>query len=104
VTAATYFACYSKMLGLLGPDRPAGGIADADLAILVELSAALARTHALLDRHRVNAATRTVQGACQRAEDIIDGLVDAVREKDALQSELVRILVDAALILEAAAA
>lgn len=100
VSAATYYSAYAFMLKGLAEDRQPGVVSDFDLAMLVEVTGSLARTHAALDLHRVPSTPYQLTAAIQRAEDVTEGIVDALRERERMQDELARIMVDVAVILQ----
>jgi hypothetical protein len=99
VTPATWYAVYAHVAGLLAAGRPEGAIGDNDLARVITLARGLSRAHAALDRHREPVRSKTVATAIARAEDLTDGIIDAVREAADLHEQLSRLLVDAALAL-----
>ena len=102
ITAATYYAVYARMVAFLAPDRPKGVVADGDLEKVVALAWSLARTHTLLDAHRIPHRAYNVASAIHKAENLTDGLTDAVKEQHTLEQALTAILVDAALVLRLA--
>lgn len=102
VTAATYYAVYASMVGFLAPDREKGVVADGDINKVISLAWSLARTHMLLDAHRIPHRAYSVASAISRAENLTDGSMNALKEQETLEHTLATLLVDAALVLKAA--
>lgn len=94
IPAATYYAVYAKMLGLLAPTRPRGVVSDTDIEQLQLLALSIARAHTFLDHYRVMSYDYKMSDAIARAENVTDGSVNTVLEQTHLEELLAPLLVD----------